>query len=212
MSILKIESIENAHEINSDDIIILKGITQEGVNSFGSIFSKLLFDNTSIRHNFQVVDNDFPIPSNGIIGKDFIFKYACILNYHSMNFTINLGDLEIKLPIQMGPSSDTIAIPPRTEVFRVFNIKKFKEPCLVEKCELSPGIFTADVIAYDDKPVIRILNTTLNTATVSNIVDKTIELSQFDTYSLNQEENSCTRNEKLRKILESRVPKAYAFQ
>lgn len=53
-------------------------------------------------------------------------------------------------PIQMGPSSDTIAIPPRTEVFRVFNIKNFKEPCLVEKRELSPGIFTADVIAYDN--------------------------------------------------------------
>lgn len=210
MSIIKIGKIKNRDEINSTEVIALRGITQESVNSFGTAISKLIFTDISFEHTFQVIDNDFPIPADGIMGKDFIFKHSCILDYHHMAFTIKLKELEITVPILLGPSHDTIAIPPRSEVFRCFHILNFDGPCLIEKREISPGIFTADTIAYDNKPLIRILNTTPNATTVGNRVNETVDLEQFNIYSLNKEGNSNSRNKKLQKILENRIPKAHA--
>lgn len=54
--------------------MILRGTTPEGIESFGSICPHLKFHDTLIEHEFQVVDDDFPIPSDGIIGKDFILN------------------------------------------------------------------------------------------------------------------------------------------
>lgn len=208
--IVKKKNIGSNLELNTDDTMILRGITPEGIESFGSICPHLKFDDTLIEHEFQVVEDSFPIPSDGIIGKDFIFKYFCTLNYFDMTFTIKLPDKEFSIPIQMGPSTDTIAIPPRSEVFRCLHIENFEKTCLIEKQELTPGVFTADTIAHDNKPLVRILNTTTNTVTISNKIDKTIDLENFNIYTINKEHKSIERQKKIRKLLENKVQKQYS--
>ena len=47
--------------------------------STGTIFLDLKLKNYAIQNNVQIVDNDFPIPSDGIIGMDFVKQYNCIL-------------------------------------------------------------------------------------------------------------------------------------
>ena len=211
VSVIKAESIKNPSNINSNDTIKLRGITSECVNSLGSIKLEMIFDDgVTIEHKFQVVDNDFPIPSSCLIGKDFIFKYSCILDYQNMTFSINIEDNEIPIPIRLGPNSDTIAIPARAEVFRCFHIQNFSGPCLIEKCEIAPGVFRADTVAYDNKPLVRILNTTLNPVILDNSIDETTDINNFDAYTMNTTAKEEKRDIDIYNTLKNKVPKQYA--
>lgn len=160
ISIVKIGSISKYFPINNNDIIYLRGITPDGLPSLGKSTAEIHIQNELIPHEIHIVPDDFPIPSDGIIGKDFIQLHCCKIDYQSYTFSILYNNIELKIPIQMGPENGKIAVPPRSESFRMFTIQKFKNPCFIDRQELGPGIFTAPTIAHDDKPLIRILNTT----------------------------------------------------
>lgn len=69
----------------------ISGVTDGIVESLGSVTLSLLFDNSTVKHPLTVVPKSFPIPTDGILGKDFIAKYKCNLDYQSMQFTVRIA-------------------------------------------------------------------------------------------------------------------------
>lgn len=207
ISIIKFNSISNKNDINFSEKIWLKGITDQSIESLGTIYLNLQMENMQTETKFNVVNENFPIPSDGILGKDFIYMNSCKIDYADMTLTVRNDSSESILPIKTGPEGNTIVVPSRCEVFRIFKINNFSGPSYIEKRELSPGIFMASTIAYTSEPAIRILNTTENTQILNNNINDATDLNEFRIFSLNKVENTDKRLEQLMKILKKRVPK-----
>lgn len=200
VSIIKANAISKENHINTDEQIELKGITKDSAFSLGIIYVQLKFENKSIKHKFHVVPNHFPIPSDGIIGKDFIQKYYCKLDYYDMTFTVRIGNIEILIPIHFGNDWDEIAIPPRCEAFKFFKINNFNNTAFIEHQELLPGIFIANTIVHNENPIIRVINTTDSTAIIKNNLDITSEISEYEIFEIDRTNNPIERTKQLKEI------------
>ena len=115
--------------------------------SLGSVILPLKISNLEIDHKFHVVSDEFNIPSHGIIGKDFLKRHKCLINYDDMTVTVRPTNapsvkIEIKTEIIRGLS----ALPPRSETFKMFHINATKYPCIVENQQLVDNVFIPTTI------------------------------------------------------------------
>lgn len=110
--VIKYNAFFNYLIFNENDTIDIKGITNDLISSFGTIYINLQFNDVSVSQIFHVVPDDFAIPSDGILGKDFIKKFKCVLDYGSMKFTMRLSNKSISIPIQSGILDNELTIPP----------------------------------------------------------------------------------------------------
>lgn len=99
ISILKIGIITEEFEYNSNELVSIKGVTHESVCSIGTVIMDIIVENLAIEHKLHLVDDDFEIPSAGILGRDFIKKHRCSLNYETMTFEIKFGNITVSTPI-----------------------------------------------------------------------------------------------------------------
>ena len=81
-----------------------------------------------VAHYFQVVQNNFSIPCDGIIGMDFIKKYNCILdfNYENDYFILRPSNLTHSISIPITYEQNEIVLPPRSEVIREVRFANLK--------------------------------------------------------------------------------------
>lgn len=70
-------------------------------------------NNISICHKFHVVPDDFGIPADGIIGKDFLKIHKCLIDYDEMSLSFQFNNVNISIPILEGPSDNIITLPAR---------------------------------------------------------------------------------------------------
>lgn len=75
-----------------------------------------------IPHNFHVVNFEFPIPCDGILGIDFIKKYNCQLDFKPNEdwFILRPNNLKypISVPITYNAGNNTTLLPAKSEVVR----------------------------------------------------------------------------------------------
>lgn len=142
---------------NSQNIIRIKGVTEGHIESLGTIETNLFFENSSLPHTFHIVSNDFNIPSDGILGKDFVKTHLCENSYRHMTLTVPVFNEDIIIPILQGPEQDTIVLPARCEVIRRFNVTNAFGPQIIQQQELESGIFIAQTIVNPDMPYARVL-------------------------------------------------------
>lgn len=57
------------------------GITDEKIQSKGCLNTELFINGWAIPNEFHVVNSEFPIATDGIIGQNFLNKYNCLINY-----------------------------------------------------------------------------------------------------------------------------------
>jgi len=202
VSLIKIEA---ANTINEYDKIQLRGITDESIETNGTTRINLVLPKTLIEHKFHVVDNDFPIPSDGIIGKDFMQHHFCKIDYYDMEFTIRKENHDVIIPIHGGPKTNLIAVPPRCEVFRTFRCDNIDETSFVENKEIAPGIFIANTVIYGKYPMIRVINTTEKIEIIPNFI-KAEPLRTYDIYNIKDAGDDSKRIENLNKIFRKNTP------
>lgn len=70
----------------------------------------------------NVIDDRVDIPADAILGDDFLENYQCDIRYSSMQINILIDDKIVEIPLDAGPTKDILAIPPRSEVFRIFKL------------------------------------------------------------------------------------------
>lgn len=145
----------------------IKGVTSGVDESLGLVPSKIIFTETfSIAHNFQIVNDEFPIPCSGIIGKDFLTHWQCKIDFE--NLTLEIPFEATSILLDLITSSSKLIIPPRSEQIinvRCNNIENNAEYLCLSK-EIISGVFvgntiveprnqsvTLNLINTNDKPV-----------------------------------------------------------
>lgn len=71
VSLIKFGVIRNKELIQNNKSIRLKGITDQAVNTLGNIELKIKICEGIMHQIFVIVQDDFPIRQDGIIGRDF---------------------------------------------------------------------------------------------------------------------------------------------
>lgn len=163
ISILK-EEADYFNSIQDDSIINIQGISQEIIESKGLTSIELQTDKYIIPHSFHIVNQQFPIPCDGIIGIDFIKKFNCQLDFKPKEdwFIIRPNNLKfpIYVPITYNSGNNRILLPARSQVVRKINITSIEDTnILIPNQEIETGIYVANTISTSNDVYIRILNT-----------------------------------------------------
>lgn len=111
----------------------------------------------------HVVDDNFHIPVDGILGREFLKAYECIFDYSEMKLTMKLPNANIFIPIHEGPSDNDTILPPLCESIVKINAIISQNPndtYLFDAQVLKPGIFSARCITTANNPYVGILITT----------------------------------------------------
>lgn len=181
VTIIKISALKKNLKYNASDIISMRGITDGRRFSLGSMNIFLIFKHLHIEHKVHIVTDDFPIRTDGIIGKDFNKRHACLIDFGAMEFTIRPKNMTpATIPIHE-IAKDTVPVPERSESFQMLRIEAEKYPCIVEAQEVNKHVFVPTTIVHQRDSWIRILNVNIHSVNVSS---KDIKTSNIDDYDI----------------------------
>jgi len=131
--------------LKANSSIIIRGATAGEIKSFGkTILTLQVSGNTEIAHDFQVVDKHFNIETDGILGRDFLKKYRCSIDYDTYTLNTHYENLKIETTLM----DNWIMLPARSEVIRKISAQNLKN-VLIESQEIQTGIFCANSIGGD---------------------------------------------------------------
>lgn len=178
-------------QVNKDHIYNLKGIGNGTIKTLGVTTTTLYINNSEIIHNFQIVDENFPIPCDGIIGLDFIKQFNCLLDYKYNGPSLLIirpnslkGHLELE--ISESPTKEILSLPARAEVIRKIHIVATAENILIPSQELEEGIMIANTIVNTRNPYVRIINTTDNNVFLKQNKIKTESLDDYNVVNISK--------------------------
>lgn len=186
ISVIKLSAFQCDPIFDTSQIIKIKGITNDVIYSHGTISVEFFFNDIIISHKFHVVPDEFNIPSEGIIGRDFNKRFHCVMDYGDMTFLIKTKDANIKLNIMNEPEENISILAARCETYRIFHIQNFSGPSLIPAQEISPGIIIPNTIAHTADTIVRVLNTSTSTESVNNTIFNAIPLTNFDIFTINK--------------------------
>lgn len=156
----------------------------------------ILPNNLEISHKFQIINQNFPIPTDGILGRDFLSKYHCKIDYDAWILTCSTISGTVDIPIEDNLAS-SFTIPPHCEVYRQININNIKEDCVLQSSEIQPGVFCGRAILNPKNAIAKFINTTNKPIEVSKDFSKnTIPLKHYNMYTFNKT-NEMDRNKNL---------------
>lgn len=181
------------------------GITKNPIFSLGSFDMKIIEQNVEFEHKFHLVSDDFLIPSNGIIGKDFIKRFKCLIDYGEMTFTIRKQKyMPVVLPIKSELINGVSALPARCETFRIFHIKSKKFPCLIEAQEVEENVLVPTTVVHQPEASLRVLNANddMKIINTSNLKE-----SSIDDFHFFKPEKSTTHTSDRLKCLQDKLKK-----
>lgn len=123
--------------------------------------AEINIDGLNVYQKFYLVENDFPINTNGIIGRDFLINNMCKIDYELFTLSLSTEFTEYVLPLKTKvPEVLSIKVPARTEIIHPISIE-VKEDSIILNSELQPGVFLANSIISKNGVVhVKILNTT----------------------------------------------------
>lgn len=203
ISILKIDKLLPEIQINDLFPCRISGISKGLISSFGTVESELLIDRYALKHTFHIVDEDFPIPCDGIIGLDFIKRFRCCMDYgNQWKLTIRTHAFgNIVTEIYETPDGSSLTIPARCEVIRRIEIAPGYGDVYIKNQEIADGIFVGRTIISRSEPYVRVVNTNDEIAVLSNVVVESENLSNYEVYDPSEisREDRTDVLEKLRK-------------
>lgn len=182
VSLCKENTVRN-YEEDPDDYCLLTGISKDRIKSLGSTIVKIPIGEAIVNHKIQLVAYDFPIATDGILGRDFLCKYNCNIDYEKYILTVNAGSESVIFPIHDRTYGISwVKIPPRSEVILPFKLD-LEEDGVVCSREIAHGIFLANsIVPKTGNQHIRLLNVLDKTTVVRNLKVDTIPLRNYDIY------------------------------
>lgn len=187
------------------------GVTDGQVKSLGIIQTFLIpnISHPGFAAELTVVPSSFPIPVDGIIGKDFIKAFTCVLDYLSMKFTIRNGKHSVSLDIiEDGFTPDNFhVIPARCEVIREFKLlNTTPNDQVVNKQQIFPGVFIGSSIVNPKRCFLRVLNTNQRPVDIKKCL--TLKTEALDDFHVAQqdESNFPSRCKQLLEVLSRNIP------
>lgn len=202
ISVLKLGQILNG-QIDETTTTQLSGVGQGLTTTLGKIHTDLKIEELLIPHSFHVVEDDFPIPSDGIIGMDFLREYKCLLDYQDDQDWIVLRSKNlpqhVAIAMRGAPQINSISLPARSEVIRQVNIQSDEENVLIPNQIIQNGIFIASTIVSKSRPLVKIVNTTNKDVVILNTKIQTESLNDYKI--VHPIRDPCKDQEKLNRLL-----------
>lgn len=192
--------------IKTDETVNVTGITTNPIKTLGTIYTNLIIQDYLFSQCFHVVQDDFNIPSNGILGKDFLKTNRCTMNYDNMTISFWHGNNELKIPIIHGTQSGNCIIPPRCEVFRIFKVTMDHETVFIDSQEICDGVSIAKCIVNSKTPLLRVINVTDEYKCIDNCKIKTESLNNYHVFSMDKVLSDGKRKENLKSLLRNQMP------
>ena len=193
---LKLQKITmRLNQENKKRVYGIAGSTETlGTSNFPIHASK----NMSIPYNFHIVDNDFPIKADGILGDDFFLSTNAKIDYYTMtlSFAYNGQFFSYKM---FSENPYFFTIEPRCEKILKINSFEVNEDKLILHEEIAQGIFVASALVRPHKQQIsiRVLNTTENEVKIQNYIPKYHSLAEFNVIDYDQVKNNVERQKKV---------------
>lgn len=163
------------------------GIGEGTIASLGSTKSTINISEHMIDQIFHIVENDFPIPTDGIIGRDFFVNNRCTIDYDLWLLNISISNEVFTIPIEDNVDGKFI-IPGRCEMVKRIDVPDNEEDeLLVCSQEVQHGIFIGNSIINKKNPYVKFINT-LNEHVVVKPFKPTLE--QLSCYKIMNVSNS----------------------
>lgn len=210
LSIFKNNKINQPLFINTNSKCSITGINNYSVQTLGSSETKIyLPDNSEIYHTFQLVDCSCPIPTDGILGRDFLIKFRCSINYDTWLLSGNFGSEEIQIPIEDNLNGEFV-IPPRCEVLKRIHTEEFDDDQVLISKEISPGIFCANTLINKDNKIVKLINTNNKFVKIQkNFPKKLIPLKRYDIYYYDKLNDENRTSKLLKELKTDHIPNTY---
>lgn len=189
ISILKVDTLNDNASCNTSDTCKISGISSDEIETKASCVGKLILEqNIYLTHSFHIVESDFPIAYHGILGKDFLSTYGCVIDYSKNVLEIPNNSNIMGIPLE----SDVTVVPPRSE--KIINCKSRLGPgeYLCKSKEIRKGVYLANSIVKceNNSVTFSVLNTTedsFNINTIDSFVDE--NLNQYEVLKPNNYTN-----------------------
>lgn len=192
-NIIKKRFLKSSTPVNRDKILKLTGITAHHVTTLGLAQVDILGRPVA----FHIVEDEFPIPQDGIIGSDFFNQFRVNVNYQ-------LNQLEwddIKIPFGV---KEILTIPARatSQIYVEVANPDLKEG-YVPKLNLTEGVYLGNalVTVRNGKAQLRVINTTEEDY---DVFVPTIQIHEFDELTnLNSISNSSSNSSSKTNLINS---------
>lgn len=190
VSLIKVSSLSRTAEVDSNLSCNHSGITEGRVKTLGAIDLDFVLPNFSISHSLQVVASNFPIPTCGILGSDFVWRFACTFCTFNKTFTIRYKGSELTLRLDNQFDSE-IWVPPRSEVIREIDLN-LKEDAVIKKGMPKPDVLVAGSIVSKQNCFVRIVNINTEMKRVRVDAIKFDPLTDFSCFKTQEELDTVT--------------------
>lgn len=178
ISLFKIEKLQNLRKEIKNDSINFTGVGQENFSSLGTCEITLnLTNNCHVHHKFHLISNDFSIPFDGILGRDFLKFFQCSIDYYSYLLHLTLQGETISIPLYDRVDEGTIILPSRSEVVRRVDAVLTGDSVIIGE-EVAPGVFSSSSIV-NNIPVVSFLNTTEKDVILRDYSPKVVPLQLY---------------------------------
>lgn len=199
ISIIKIGDFNN---ISKQGIATITGITTESIQCLGSKQINLEISNEIIEHTFHIVEDDFPITTDGILRRDILAKYMCKIDFETFTITFTVNGRDITIPMNSRPIQKTdIILPSRSESIIPLNLK-VDEDSIVLNMEVTKGVYLGNtIIPAKGIAHVKVLNTRDEDVTLKHLDCKMHPLKNYEIYK--NDNTNCTDENRLKVLLET---------
>lgn len=169
----------------------------------GTANGRITFGNASLYQEFNIIPNSVDLSADGILGRDFLTKYKCLIDYEHWLLTFMWKGITIEHPIEE-EKKYTFIIPARSEIIQSISAPKIKEDSIIHSQEILPGVFCGNSIFSKENPYVKFINTTEKDVRINNRNFKpTIEpLKKYTVLSIKKINKQLNSNSRLNSILE----------
>ena len=118
ISIFKLSKIHPTQPVNTSIRTKLTGITDGEIETLAMTETELNLGNNIItKHRFHIVGSEFPIQTDGILGRDFLTSHRCQIDYECWILNLIVNNHPVSIPIE-DTVNEQFIIPQRCEVIR----------------------------------------------------------------------------------------------
>lgn len=144
ISLLKIGKLLDSIKIDRNCRTKLIGISPEIIETIGTCKLEIDVDNQLLPFVFQVVADDFRIEADGILGRDFMYKYETELSYKKRVFIANGHNFKL---YQVNEIKDLVVVPARSELYTfVKTAEKIEGDVICQKSQISNNIYISSCL------------------------------------------------------------------
>lgn len=190
ISVFKINYLSQNSIIDASQVSYINGIGNGSIQTLGSVRTVFCIDGILLEHSLQIVNENFPIPSSGILGLDFIKNFNCTLDYQNLLLIIPYNPRNILVPILSNPQ-DNFYLPARCESIRKITLNTNEEYVFIPNQEISDNVHIAQSIVQKSHPYIRIMNTSFENKIFS---DSNIIIESLSHYHIYNFSSTCNSN------------------